>query len=674
MSTGKVTVDGHVVEINDARNILEVVRRAGIKLPTFCYHSELSVYGACRMCMVEVEGRGLVASCSTPPADGMVIHTSTPRTRRLRRMIIELLLANHDRECTSCGRSGSCKLQQLARQMGVTEVRFGQRDKKMPVDNTSPALVKNPNKCILCGDCVRMCKEVQGLGIWDFAFRGSKTQVTTAFGKPLQEVACVNCGQCVAVCPTGALTVKSEVDKVWDAIHDPDKVVVVQVAPAVRVAIGEEFGLLPGEKATGQMVAALRKIGFDRVFDTLFTADMTTIEEGMELLGRLEKGGRLPLFTSCCPAWVKYAEQFHADLLENLSTCRSPQQMFGSLVKKHYAREIGRSPEQVVCVSVMPCTAKKFEARRPEFTTGGVPDVDFVLTTMELAQMIKEAGIVFNELEPEVFDNPLGMGSGAAVIYGASGGVMESVVRFVAAQRSPGDVGRVDFYPVRGIQGIKEAELEIGGQNLKLAVVNGLANAEKLINRIKSGEAFYHAVEVMACPGGCLGGGGQPYPNNTASRLGRMKGLYALDRAEQLHRPQDNIFVTRALERWFGGPANANTHQALHTRYYPRRRISGKPVEVSDRREERPVEVAVCVGTNCYLKGSYDILNKFMTLARQMGIADYVQLKGTFCLEHCDRGVSIKVNDEIITNVTLDNAEEVFRTKIAIKAEPPWVV
>ncbi|WP_027718652.1 NADH-dependent [FeFe] hydrogenase, group A6 [Desulfovirgula thermocuniculi] len=674
MPGGKVTVDGHVVEINDARNILEVVRRAGVKLPTFCYHSELSVYGACRMCMVEVEGRGLVASCSTPPEDGMVIHTNTSRTRRLRRMIIELLLANHERECTSCERSGSCKLQQLARQMGVTKVRFGQRDKKLPVDDSSPAIVKNPNKCILCGDCVRMCKEIQGLGVWDFAFRGSKTQVTTAFNKPLAEVACVNCGQCVAVCPTGALTVKSEVDRVWEAIQDPHKVVVVQVAPAVRVAIGEEFGLLPGEKATGQLVAALKKLGFDRVFDTLFAADMTTTEEALELLDRLAKGGRLPLFTSCCPAWVKYAEQFHADLLGNLSTCRSPQQMFGSLVKKFYAREIGKSPRDVVCVSVMPCTAKKFEARRPEFTTDGVPDVDFVLTTVELAQMIKEAGIVFNELEPEVFDSPLGMGSGAAVIYGASGGVMESVVRFVSAHLTGSDVGRVDFCPVRGMQGIKEAELEIGGQTLKMAVVHGLANAEKLIGRIKSGDAFYHAVEVMACPGGCLGGGGQPYPNSTAARLGRMKGLYALDRAEQLHRPQDNIFVSRAYEKWFGGPANANTHHSLHTHYYPRRRISGKPVEVTEHREGRPVEVSVCVGTNCYLKGSYDILNRFIELARQMGLTDYVQLRGTFCLECCDRGVSIKVNDEIITGVTLDNAEEVFKNQISAKVRPHLLV
>jgi len=579
LATGKVMVDGEVVEINGAKNLLEIVRRAGVELPTFCYHSELSVYGACRMCMVEVEGQGLVAACSTPPADGMKIYTNTLKTRRLRRMVLELLLANHDRDCASCQRSGSCKLQELARQLGVTEVRFGSRDKKLPVDKSSPAIIKNPNKCILCGDCVRVCKEIQGVGVWDFAFRGAQTRVTTAFNRPLGEAACITCGQCVAVCPTGALTVKSEVEQVWKALHNPAKVVVVQVAPAVRVAIGEEFGLKPGEKATGQLVAALKRLGFDRVFDTTFAADMTTTEEALELLERIKRGERLPLFTSCCPAWVKYAEQYHSDLLENLSTCRSPQQMFGSIVKKYYAREIGKARRDVVCVSVMPCTAKKFEARRPEFATRGIPDVDFVLTTVELVQMIKEAGIVFNELEPEVFDNPLGLGSGAGVIYGASGGVMESVVRFLSAHLHPGeDMGRVNFYPVRGLQGIKEAEINIDGQSLKLAVVSGLANAENLLQRIKRGEVFYHAVEVMACPGGCLGGGGQPVPNNTSVREGRMKGLYRIDRSEQIHKPQDNIFVTQAFERWFGGAGNASCHKDLHTSYYPRNAMNGQPL------------------------------------------------------------------------------------------------
>ncbi|MFZ5590583.1 MAG: NADH-dependent [FeFe] hydrogenase, group A6 [Bacillota bacterium] len=670
MSTGKVIIDGREMPIDGAKNILELVRRAGIELPTFCYHSELSVYGACRLCLVEVERMGLVASCSTPPADGMVIHTNTERTRRLRRMVIELLLANHDRECTTCEKSGRCKLQELAHKFGVKKVRFGNRDQKLPLDESSPSIVKDPNKCILCGDCVRMCKEVQGIGVWDFAHRGSKTVVTTAFDKPVSEVACVNCGQCVAVCPTGALTVKSEIDKVWAYLHDPSKVVVVQVAPAVRVAIGEEFGVKTHDMATGKMVTALRKLGFDKVFDTLFTADLTTIEESLEFLDRLQNGGKLPLFTSCCPGWIKYAEQFHADLLDNLSSCRSPQQMFGSLVKKHYAKSIGRAPQDVICVSIMPCTAKKFEAKRPEFMTGGVYDVDVVLTTVELARMIKEAGIVFEELEPGAFDNPLGMGSGAALIFGTTGGVMESVVRFVAGHLGGKEVGRVDFQQVRGVEGIKEAELEVAGQTLRLAVVHGLANTEKLLSRIKNGEVTYHAVEVMCCPGGCVGGGGQPDVNDMISRVRRMKEIYDLDRVEQVHKAQDNVFVAKVLEEWFGGPANHNTHHALHTHYTPRRRISGQVIDVVKTDGQEPLHVSVCVGTGCYLKGAYDVLNKFTELQRQLNLTKQVKLSGTFCLEHCDEGVSVKVGDEIITGVTPDNAEQIFKTRVALQVEP----
>ncbi|MEG6615457.1 [FeFe] hydrogenase, group A [Peptococcaceae bacterium 1198_IL3148] len=669
MSTSKVTIDGQIVEINGAKNILELARRAGIELPTFCYHSELSIYGACRLCMVEVEKMGLVASCSTPPSDGMIIHTNTERVRRLRRMIIELLLANHDRECTTCGKSTSCKLQKLAKQFGVTKVRFGNRDVKLPIDESGNSIVKDPNKCILCGDCVRMCKEIQGIGVWDFAHRGSKTEVTTAFGKNLSEVACVNCGQCVAVCPTGALTIKSEVEQAWRAIHDPNKTVVVQIAPAVRVALGEEFGLETSEKVTGKMVTALKKMGVDKVFDTLFSADMTTIEESMEFMDRLQNGGKLPLFTSCCPGWIKYCEQNHADMLSNLSSCRSPQQMFGSLVKKHYANKIGKEAKEVVCISIMPCTAKKFEAKRPEFTTDGVPDVDIVLTTVELSQMIKESGIIFKELEPVGFDNPLGMGSGSALIFGASGGVMESVVRFVAGYTGGADVGRIDFYPVRGIEGIKEASVEVDGTELKLAVANGIGNAEKLIQKIKKGEAFYHAVEVMCCPTGCVGGGGQPEVNDTATRVQRLKEIYRLDAMEQVHKAQDNIYVNKILNEWFGGAASENTHHDLHTNYTPRRRITGKAIEVNDTKEGGSVHVQVCVGTGCYLRGSYDIMNKFTELIKKWSMEDYVQLTGTFCLEKCDQGVSIKIDDEIITGINMDNVEHIFKTKIAIKVD-----
>lgn len=669
MQTGQVTIDGQAVEIAGAKNLLELVRRIGVELPTFCYHSELSVYGACRLCMVEVDKMGLVASCSTPPSDGMVVHTNTARTRRLRKMILELLLANHDRECPTCAKNTTCKLQKLAKQYGVNKIRFGSRDVKLPIDDSSCSIVKDPNKCILCGDCVRMCKEIQGLGIWDFAFRGSRTQVTTAFGKELSEVSCINCGQCISVCPTGALAPKSEVEQAWKAILDPAKTVVFQIAPAVRVALGEEFGLPAGSAVTGKVVAALKKIGADRVFDTLFAADLTTIEESMEFIGRLKKGEKLPLFTSCCPGWVKYCEQAHADLLGNVSSCRSPQQMFGSLVKNHYARVIGKEPEDVVCVSVMPCTAKKFEAQRPEFATGGVRDVDIVLTTVELAQMFKEAGIVFNELEPAGFDNPLGMGSGSALIFGASGGVMESVVRFVSGYTSGTEIGRIDFYPVRGMQGLKEAEVEVDGQRLKLAVVNGIANAEKLIQRIKNGEANYHAVEVMACPGGCIGGGGQPEVNDTAARVQRLKTIYNLDTMEQVHKAQDNIYVNHIIDQWLNGTGSAKAHHELHTQYVPRRRITGKPIEITQFPEEVPVNVSVCVGTGCYLRGSYDILNMFSDMINKYGLEGKIKLDGTFCLEKCDQGVSVKVNDKIITGVTRDNAERLFKTRIAMQVE-----
>lgn len=669
MSTGKVTIDGQIVEINGARNILELARQSGIDLPTFCYHSELSIYGACRLCMVEVENMGLVASCSAPPTDGMVIYTSTERVRRLRRMIIELLLANHDRECPTCGKSTSCKLQTLAKQFGVDQVRFGSRDVKLPIDDSSCSIIKDPNKCILCGDCVRICKEIQGVGVWDFAHRGSQTEVTTAFGKSLSEVACINCGQCITVCPTGALIIKPEIEQAWEAIYNPDKTVIVQIAPAIRVALGEEFGLDSGDEVTGKMVAALKKLGADKVFDTIFTADLTTIEESLELLDRLENGGKLPLFTSCCPGWIKYCEQTHSDLLDNLSSCRSPQQMFGSLVKKHYAKNIGKTPQEVVSISIMPCTAKKFEAKRPEFTTEGVPDVDIVLTTVELAQMIKEAGILFNELEPVGFDNPLGMGSGSGLIFGASGGVMESVVRFVAGHTGGQDVGRVDFYPARGIQGIKEATVPVDGTELKVAVVNGIGNAEKVIQSIKNGDAFYHAVEVMCCPAGCVGGGGQPDINDTNARVKRTNETYRMDATQQIHKAQDNIYVNKILNEWFDGPATEQTHRDLHTSYTPRRRITGKPIELNSSKEGGTMQVQICVGTGCYLRGSYDVMNEFNELIKQMDLEEYVQLTGTFCLEKCDQGVSIKVGDEIITGVNMDNVEHIFKSQVAIRVD-----
>lgn len=657
----QVTINGQVVAIENEKNILELVRKAGIDLPTFCYHSELSVYGACRMCTVEVEKLGLVAACSTPPSDGMVILTNTERTLRLRRMVIELLLANHHRDCTTCDKSGACKLQDLAYRLGVRKVRFGERTEQLPLDESSPSIVRDPNKCILCGDCVRVCSEVQNIGILDFVNRGSQTMVAPAFGKKLKDVDCVNCGQCVAVCPTGALQAKSEVDKVWKALHDPSKVVIAQIAPAVRVALAEEFGGKPGDIVTGKIVAGMKKAGFDRVFDTVFTADLTAIEETREFLGRFQKGEGLPLFTSCCPGWVKFAEQYFPEFLDNLSTCKSPQQMFGSVAKRYFAEDLGVTAKDTYVVSIMPCTAKKFEAKRPELSTDGRPDVDAVLTTTELAQLLKQAGIVFSELEGEAFDTPLGMATGAGVIFGATGGVAEAVLRAAA-----GILGvkpsRVDFQEVRGFEGIREATVKLGDVDLKLAVVNGLGNARKLLNAIKNGERTYHIVEVMACPGGCIGGGGQPHPNDTAARKSRAKGLYQSDKMMQLRNPQDNLVVERLYEKHLTDEHIC--HEVIHTGYGPRRRLANGSITINGCKQAKALNVSVCVGTGCYLRGAYDVLEQFTAFSESPAYAGQINLTATFCLEHCDRGVSVKVGDRIVTGVSPANAKEVFLKEV----------
>lgn len=656
-----VTVDGQKVELNGEKNILEVVRKAGIELPTFCYHSELSVYGACRMCAVETDKMGLVAACLTPPADSMVIRTNTQRTQRLRRMVIELLLANHHRDCTTCDKNGMCKLQSLAYQLGVRKVRFGERENILPIDDANPSIVRDPNKCILCGDCVRVCSEVQGIGVLDFAGRGPNSVVSPAFGRMLSEVDCVNCGQCVAVCPTGALTGKSEAEVVWKALHDPSKTAVVQVAPAVRVALGEVFGRKPGEIETGRIAAALRKLGFKKVFDTAFGADLTAVEECDEFLRRLKTGDKLPQFTSCCPGWVKFMEQYYPDMLGNLSTCKPPQQMFGAVIKRLYAGEMGCGPEDIFVVSIMPCTAKKFEAKRSEFMINGAPDVDAVLSTNELGLLMKQAGIVFDELEGEAFDQPFGLTTGAGVIFGVTGGVSEAVLRAAAASLGV-DTGRVAFGEVRGFDGVREATVCLGDVTLRVAVVNGLANARRIVEALRRDDVSYDLVEVMACPGGCVGGGGQPYPNDVQARKARGKGLYLSDRMMQLRNPQENLAVQKVYERYLAGPGSELAHEFLHTTYGPRRRISGD-IRINGV-APGALDVSVCVGTGCYLKGSYDVIDTLMRLSDREDVAGRVNLKATFCLEHCDQGVSVKVGNRIVTGVTPENAKRVFEEEI----------
>lgn len=671
-----VFLDKQKIELNGEKSILELARKAGIDIPTFCYHSELSLYGACRMCVVEIEGRGVVTSCSTPPAPGMKILTNSPRVQRVRKTVLELLLANHDRDCTTCDKNGRCKLQELADRFGVRKIRFGERDEKLPLDESAP-VVRNPNKCILCGDCVRMCEEVQGIGVLDFVNRGSRVMVSPAFNKKLQDVECVNCGQCSAVCPTGALVVKSEIDKAWAALHDEEKLVVAQVAPAVRVALGEEFGLPPGKIVTGKVVAALRRLGFDKVFDTCMAADLTVMEETAEFIARIKKGENLPQFTSCCPAWVKYAEHNAADLLKNLSTCRSPQQMFGSVVKRHWAKKLGKKPEDIFVVSIMPCSAKKFEAARPEFSVNGVRDVDLVLTTQELARMIRESGLLFDQLEVEAFDMPFGLTTGAGVIFGATGGVGEAVLRtaYELLTSKPLDeyTGEqvINFETVRGFKGLKEAVLEVNGLTIKVAVVHGLGNAKKLIEEIREGKADYHLIEVMACPGGCVGGAGQPVSTDSQAKKKRAQGLYSADKLSQLRKAHDNPAVTKLYEQWLKEPNSGEAHKALHTGYQMRGRITGEEITLLTSKRENKINVAVCVGTCCYLKGSYDTLKRLMEKAENEGVGDRLNLHATFCLESCEESPSIRVDDEVVGGVTPDKVESFFAEKILGKLKAP---
>ncbi|MCL6559808.1 MAG: [FeFe] hydrogenase, group A, partial [Firmicutes bacterium] len=477
-----IIVNGKEVFYEDEKNLLEVIRKAGIELPTFCYHSELSVYGACRMCLVEDDRGRIMAACSTPPRPGMSIKTHTERLIRQRKMTLELLLANHDRECTTCAKSGNCRLQELANSLGIKSVRFGHKNTRLPIDDSSPAIVRDPNKCILCGDCVRMCEEIQGIGVIGFAYRGSAARVAPAFDKNISEVNCVDCGQCAAVCPTGAITISPQIDKVWSAIHDEKKAVIAQVAPAVRVSLGEEFGLAPGSIASGKIVGALKKMGFNMVFDTCFAADLTALEEAHEFECRISKGsGVLPQFTSCCPAWVKYVELNHPDFIENLSSCRSPQQMFGALAKTYYAEKMGIDPKDIVSVSIMPCTAKKFECDRPEMWSSGFKDVDYVLTTREAAGMMKEAGIDLPNLPESEYDDPFGVTTGAAVIFGNTGGVMEAALRTAYELITGKELGNVNIESVRGMEGVREATVMVGDLPVKAAVAHGLANARKVL-------------------------------------------------------------------------------------------------------------------------------------------------------------------------------------------------
>ena len=555
-----MTIDSRPVPIEGEKNILSVIRKAGIDIPTFCYHSELSIYGACRMCVVEDEKGRIFASCSEQPRPGMVIQTNTKKLQQYRKLIIELLLSTHCRDCTTCTKNGMCELQSLAYRVGVHAVRFLNNKKQLPIDMSSPSIVRDPNKCILCGDCVRTCSEIQSVGALDFAYRGSKMQVMPAFNKSLSETDCVGCGQCRSVCPTAAISIRTNVTEVWDAINDPNVRVVAQIAPAVRIAVGDRFGLPKGENSMGKLVTALRIMGFDSVYDTNFGADLTVVEESKELAERLSKNEKLPLFTSCCPGWVKFCETKYPEFAGNISTCRSPQGMFSAVVKEYYKDKDSEEKKTTYVVSIMPCTAKKAEILRPDNHTNGRQDTDIVLTTVEVIRMIRQVGIKFEELEGEAPDMPFGMASGGASIFGVTGGVTEAVLRHLAKETNHARLSEISFSGVRGTEGFKEAVAKVGEREVRIAIVHGLGNAGRLLEKIKAGEAQYDFVEVMACRRGCILGGGQPLPMGPRTRKGRTEGIYRVDRESHIRFTSENPVLKQTYEDVICG----REHELLH--------------------------------------------------------------------------------------------------------------
>lgn len=561
---GMMMIDGRKIEFTDEKNVLSVIRNAGINIPTLCYHSEVSTFGACRLCTVEDDRGRMFASCSEEPRDGMVIYTNSGKVKKYRKLIVELLLAAHCRDCTTCVKSGECNLQLLAHRLGVMGVRFENTREEQEIDDSSPSIIRDPNKCILCGDCVRACEELQGIGALGFAFRGTEAMVMPAFNKKIMETQCVGCGQCRVYCPTGAISIHTNMEEVWEALADPEVRVIAQVAPAVRVAVGDAYGLTKGRSVMGKIVNVLHCMGFDEVYDTTFSADLTVMEESAEFLNRLQTGRKLPLMTSCCPAWVKFVCDQYPEFKDNLSTCRSPQGMMSAVTKEWYRDPKRSGGKRTVVVSFMPCTAKKMEIKRPNSFTKGEQDTDYVITTTELIRMINNFGIDFAALEPESSDVPFGFGSGGGVLFGVTGGVTEAVLRRLIPEHNKAALGAIAECGVRGEDPIKEFTVNYEGMDLNICVVNGLTHARTIMERVKSGEANYHLIEVMACRRGCIMGGGQPPRAGNRTKAARTRGIYSADNMSIIKKPDENPMLQSLYEGFLKG----KTHELLHNDGY----------------------------------------------------------------------------------------------------------
>ena len=589
MAQVNIKINGQDIKAKSGMTILEAARSAGIYIPTLCYHSDLVPDGVCRICTVEVKSqRTLCAACCYPVSEGLEILTHTPKVREARKMIIELMLANHPQECLTCSKNQKCELQRLAKELGVQDVRFKGERKLYPTDESSASVIRDPEKCILCNRCARTCEDIQSVAALHSMNRGWDTLVVPGMGDDLADVVCVNCGQCINRCPTGALKGNDPAAKIWEAIYDPTKHVVVQTAPAVRAAIGEEFGMPAGSRVTGKMVAGLKMLGFDRVMDTDFTADLTIMEEGSELIKRITEGGVLPQITSCSPGWIKFIEYYYPELLPHVSSCKSPQQMFGALAKTYYAQKAGIDPKDIVSVSIMPCVAKKFECDRPEMNSSGYKDVDYVLTTREAAGMMKEAGIDLPSLADGEFDDPFGVTTGAAVIFGNTGGVMEAALRTAYALITGTELEDVNIQAVRGMEGVREATIQVGDLPVKAAVAHGLANAREVLEGIKSGRfADYAFIEIMCCPGGCIGGGGQPQPTSEEIRKARVAAIYEEDGSMAIRKSHMNPAVAKLYEEFLGEPLSHKSHELLHTHYTPR------DLKIQVKNVEKPHKVKV---------------------------------------------------------------------------------